>query len=452
MKRLIGCFLLLLSFFLATEVSTLPVQAQSPSSVSSPIQAQATQRFDGKLLYQNAFEHIRDNHLALLSGSARNKWVKFWEHRYSDQWLRKPGNADLAIVRMLESLKHKHDNYFTSSQWQTEVEESQGILAGIGAIFEVRNKTTGGGMTNRYELNLERQLVVAYDPAPASPAAKAGLQKGDIILFVQGKSVRGQVAQDVIDNINGSIKGTKVRLTVKRKDAVHQLHLTRELVVTPVVKFLEVNQDVAYIKQIDFMSELVETEMRQALIQANNYKTLILDLRGNSGGRLEAALSIFAQIHDSGTALVTRERNADKQVETTFKFTPSEFHTITSIDGVITNTEVVARTDEFLLALNASVKVILLVDDESASASEILAGASKVNSRAHLIGVKSYGKDVGQSVYEIIFGRGISITSFEFLPGGVSMHRQGIDPHIVVRQRGAGDKQFERAMEEASKP
>lgn len=452
MKRLLGCFLLLLSFFLATEVSTSTAHAQSPPRVSSQVQTQTTQRFDGKLLYQSAFEHIRDNHLALLSPSARKKWVKFWEHRYDDKWLKKPGNADLAIVRMLESLEHKHDNYFTRSQWQTQIEESQGLLVGIGAVFEVKNKTTGGGMTNRYKLSVEHQLIVASDPMPASPATKAGLKKGDIILFVQGKSVRGQVAQDVIDTINGSVKGTKVRLTVKRDDTVHQLLLTRELVVTPVVKFLEVNQDVAYIKQLDFMSDLVETEMRQALVQANNYKTLILDLRGNPGGRLEAALSIFAQIHESGTALVTRERNADKQVETTFKFTPTEFHTITSIDGVVTNTEVVARTDDSLIALNTSVKLILLVDDESASASEILAGASKVNNRAVLIGVKSYGKDVGQSVYEILFSRGISITSFEFLPGGISMNRQGIDPHIVVQQRGVGDKQFERAMEEASKP
>ncbi|QQR55885.1 MAG: PDZ domain-containing protein [Candidatus Melainabacteria bacterium] len=446
MKRLLGCFVLLFSLFLATDFHSSPVQAQTQ------VQPQAIQRFDGKLLYKDAFEHVRDNHLALLTTSAREKWIKTWENRYSDKWLRKSGNADLAIVRMLESLKHKHDNYFTRSQWQTQVDESHGFLVGIGAIFEVINKTTNGGMTNRYTLSVERQLVVAEDPANGSPAAKAGLQKGDIVLFVQGHSVRGQVAQDVIDTINGSIKGTKVRLTIKRQDSVKQIRLTRDLIITPTVKFLEVNSNTAYIKQLDFSSELVESEMRAALTKASKYKTLILDLRGNLGGRLEAALSVFAQTHESGTAVVMRERMFDKLVETTFKFTPTEFHTITSENGVVTETNIVARADEFLLALNSSTKVYLLIDDESASASEIVAGAYKVSNRGVVIGIKSYGKDVGQSVFEIQFGRGISVTSFEFFPGGVSMNRQGIDPHIVVNQRGNGDKQFERALEEAIKP
>jgi carboxyl-terminal processing protease len=446
MKRLLGCFVLLFSLFLATGFYSPPVHAQTQ------VQSQATQRFDGKLLYQDAFEHVRDNHLALLTQSARDKWVKTWQHRYSDKWLRTPGNADIAIVRMLESLKHKHDNYFTLSQWQTQVDESHGLLVGIGAIFEVKNKTTGGGMTNRYTLSVERQLVVAEDPTLGSPAANAGLQKGDIVLFVQGNPVRGQVAQDVIDTINGSVKGSRVRLTIKRQDAVKQLRLTRDLIITPTVKFLEVNSSTAYIKQLDFNSDLVESEMRAALTKASKYKTLILDLRGNLGGRLEAALSVFAQTHESGTALVMRERMIDKLVETTYKFTPTEFHTIVSENGVVTETNIVARADESLLALNPSTKIFLLIDDESASASEIFAGAYKVSNRGVIIGIKSYGKDVGQSVFGIKFGRGISITSFEFLPGGVSMNRQGIDPHIVVMQRGNSDKQFERAMEEAIKP
>lgn len=447
MKRLLGCFVLLFSLFLATGFYSPSAHAQSQ------IQSQATQRFDGKLLYQDAFEHVRDNHLALLTQSARDKWVKTWQHRYSDKWLRTPGNADLAIVRMLGSLKHKHDNYFTLSQWQTQVDESHGLLVGIGAIFEVIDSSTnGGGMTNRYALSVNRHLVVAQDPTLGSPAANAGLQKGDIVLFVQGNSVRGQVAQDVIDTINGSVKGTRVRLTIKRQDSVKQIRLTRDLIVTPTVKFLEVNSGTAYIKQLDFNSDLVESEMRAALTKASNYKTLILDLRGNPGGRLEAALSVFAQTHESGTALVMRERVLDKLVETTYKFTPTEFHTIVSENGVVTKTNIVARADEFLLALNPSTKIFLLIDDESASASEIFAGAFKVSNRGVIIGITSYGKDVGQSVFGIRFGRGISITSFEFLPGGVSMNRQGIDPHIVVNQRGNGDKQFERAMEEAIKP
>lgn len=455
MKRLLGCFVLLFSFFLQTGICSLPVHAQSPprdlAQIQSHVQNQA-KRFDGKLLYQDAFEHVRDNHLALLPQNARDKWVKFWEHRYSDTWLRKPGNADLAVARMLESLKHKHDHYFSSSQWQTQVDEFNGYQVGIGAIFEVVSKTTGSGMTDRYTLNVERQLIVSEQPEPDSPAAKAGLQKGDVILFVQGNSVAGQVAQEVIDTINGSVKGTRVRLTVRRGDAVHKLRIIRDLTISKTVRFVRVNSDVAYIKQLDFSSDLVESEMRTALAEASKYKTLILDLRGNPGGRLEAALSIFAMTNESGTALVTRERVGDKRIETAYIFTPGEIQTVKTENGVVIESTIEPRTGDLLQALSTNTKVILLIDDESASASEIVSGAFKANNRGILIGVKTYGKDVGQSVYEILFGRGISVTSFEFLPGGVSMNRQGIDPTIVVKQRGIGDAQFERALQESLKP
>lgn len=455
MKRLLGCFVLLFSFFLQAGICSLTVNAQSSlrdlAQIQSHVQNQA-KRFDGKLLYQDAFEHVRDNHLALLPQNARDKWVKFWEHRYSDTWLRKPGNADLAVARMLESLKHKHDNYHSSSQWQTQVDEFNGYQIGIGAVFEVVNKTTGGGMTDRYTLNLDRQLVVKEQPEPDSPAAKAGLQKDDVVLFVQGNSVKGKIAQEVIDTINGSVKGTRVRLTIRRGDAVRQLRIIRDSTISKTVRFTRVDSDVAYIKLLDFGSELIESEMRAALTEASKYKTLIFDLRGNPGGRLEAALSILAMTHESGTALVTRERIGDKRIETTYIFTPGEIQTIKTENGVVTESAIEPRSGDLLQVLSSKTKVILLIDEESASASEIVSGAFKANNRGILIGVKTYGKDVGQSVFEIAFGRGISITSFEFLPGGVSMNRQGIDPTIVVKQRGKGDAQFERALKEALMP
>lgn len=460
MKRLIGCFVsVFLSVLLSVNVLVSPTVANTVEpkthTVTSKIvrySAQAVVKYDGRLLYKTAFEYVRDNHLGLLKPSARAKWEKTWENRFSGTWLSKAGHADRAIVQMLESLGFQHDNYLPPTDWTAQQNEFQGLLVGIGASFHVLDKNTGSALTNSYTLGVTRLLVVTEAPTPGSPAEIAGLQKDDIVLFVQGQRVDGNSGKSVISQINGETVNTSVRLTVKRGNQVLSFTMKRALISTPTVTFLEVNKRVAYIRQSDFESEQLEEQMRVALTKASGYDALIYDLRGNLGGRLEAAIAIFAQMNESGTVVVMRERSDNKLTETTSRVTPTETTTVTTEDGVVTNTNVVARVNETLLALAPRVKVIVLIDGDSASASEIITGSFKANKRAIIIGVKSYGKDVGQNVYELPFNRGISVTSFEFLPGGVSMNRKGIDPDIVVTQRGSGDRQFEKALEEALKP
>lgn len=458
MKRLLGRFVsVFLSVLLSANFLISPAfakRASQPTLVSKVVRydAQAVARYDGSLLYKTAFENIRDNHLGLLTPSARAKWVKTWENRFGGNWLQKSGNADRAISQMLESLRFQHDNYFPPADWTTQQNDSQGLSVGIGARFHVLDKNTGSALTYTYTLGVKRHLVVTEAPSAGSPAAIAGLQKDDVVLFVQGQPVDGKSAQTVINQINGESANTNLRLTVKRGNQVHSFSMKRALVSTPAVTFLEVNKNVAYIRLPSFESEHLENEMAAALAQANKYGSLIFDLRGNPGGRLEAAIALFAQMNETGTAVVMKERSDNKLTETTYRFTATEVTSEVIENGVVTNSLTVARMNETLLVLHPSVKVYVLIDGDSASASEIIAGAFKANKRATIIGVKSYGKDVGQTVYELPFNRGISVTSFEFLPGGVSMNRKGIDPDIVVSSRGSGDRQFEKALEEALKP
>ncbi len=453
MKRLVRRFVpAIVSFFVAVNMLFSPAVSAPVVMKTVKMFTPASQQYDGKLLYQQAFENIRDNHLGLLSPSARQKWVKAWENRFHANWLQRSGNADRAIAQMLESMKFQHDNYFPPADWAKQLSSSQGLTVGLGARFQVLNKTTSGGLTALYTLSLNRNLVVADKPVPGSPAEIAGLAQGDIVLFVNGQKVDGKVAQDVIDQINGSNANTSVRLTVKRGSQSLSFTMKRAVVSHATVTFMEVNKRVAYIHQPDFESELIESEMKAALAQATNYDAVIYDLRKNPGGRMEAAIEIFAQMSETGTALVVRERSSSQILEQTYKVTSTEFSNVITADGKAVTTEILARANTSLLALKPQVKLIVLIDEESASASEIMAGALKANKRAIIIGVKSFGKDVGQSVYELSFNRGISVTSFEFLPGGVSMNRTGINPDIVVVQKGPGDRQFERAVQEALKP
>jgi carboxyl-terminal processing protease len=275
--------------------------------------------------------------------------------------------------------------------------------------------------------------VEVVTPIDGSPAFRAGVLAGDIILKVNGESIEGLRIPEVIKKIAGPL-GTEVRLTVRHVtgDEV-ELSMTREEVVMPTIKGFARKQDgawdwyvsddpkIAYIRITQFTSDTAE-KLREAItpLLKDGMKGLILDLRFNPGGRLEEAVQMVDMFIDKGVIVSTKGRARPENVVT-------------------------ASAGDTL----PKFPMIVLINEHSASASEIVAGSLKDNSRALVIGTRSYGKGSVQEVIPMEGGGELKLTvAYYYLPSGKLVHRRkdstdwGVNPQISVPM----DTQAEIAM------
>jgi len=208
--------------------------------------------------------------------------------------------------------------------------------------------------------------------------------------------------------------------------------LTRAVITLHVVK-TDYQGRIAHIRLSNFMSQFGLEEMGDALQTAtqNKASSIILDLRGNPGGDLGQVLQMASMFIDTGVILQQVERDGDHMVTITFSVTHTNFIvTAQSDDG---SAPVVKKYNRIPVLVPASTPVIVLIDEGSASASEILSGTLQANHRARIMGQPSHGKGVGQVVKKLPSERSMHITTFEFLPGGVKMDWVGVVPDIEVK-------------------
>ena len=261
-----------------------------------------------------------------------------------------------------------------------------------------------------------RGFIKISKPIPNTPAALANLQAGDYITKVNGKRIHlsqktGMTRGDVIDLLRGKA-GTDVTITVQRKFLEpFDVTLTRAIVPIRSVKSTMLEGDIGYIQISGFIGnkEGTEVEFKNALAahKAANMKALILDLRHNQGGLLNAAYHIADAFIEEGLIVSTRSE------------TNAEF-----------NEEYQATSN---LLCPSDIPLIVLVNEYSASASEIVAGAIKDTRRGILIGKKTYGKGVVQKRYELPDGGSMSLTiSTYYTPNGTSINDVGITPQVSV--------------------
>ncbi len=272
--------------------------------------------------------------------------------------------------------------------------------------------------------NPETGLVEVVTPIDESPAFEAGVLAGDIILKVNGESIEGERLEDIIKRIAGPL-GSEVTLTVRHLTGeTEDLTMHRAEISVPTVKGFSRKLDntwnyyavqdpkIAYLRITQFTPDTF-AKVKEALdhLLADGMRGLILDLRFNPGGRLDQAKEIVDLFIDSGVIVVTRGRNRPEE---------------------ITRATAAETLPEF--------PMIVLVNEHSASASEIVAGSLKDNRRALVIGTRTYGKG---SVQELIplEGKGgeLKLTvAYYYLPSGRLVHRKkdatdwGVEPHIVV--------------------
>jgi len=288
-------------------------------------------------------------------------------------------------------------------------QDMQGSFEGIGASVDM----------------VEGKIVITR-PLADSPALRAGLEAGDIILAVDGQSLEGKSLMEAISMIRGP-RGTVVRLLIQRKGVAEPfvVPVTRDTVELLTVDYRMLEGDIAYVRVTEF-NAIARDRLRDALeeLLAEDPKGLILDLRSNPGGYLDTAVEVAGEFLPKGTLVLT-ERERDRE--------PKEY-----------------RVRKHGLATD--LPLVVLVDGGSASASEIVAGAIRDHGRGILIGETTYGKGSVQNPHRLADGSSLRVTVARwYLPNGDHLDGKGIVPDIQVsrtpEQAQAGaDPQLDRAV------
>ena len=275
--------------------------------------------------------------------------------------------------------------------------------------MELETQTSGefGGLG--LEVTSDKDLVRITTPIDDTPAAKAGLQAGDYISHIDGVSVMGMDLNDAVKKMRGKPK-TKIKLGIYRKNKKpFSVTLTRDIIKVQPVKF-EAKDDIGYLRVSTFSDKTGE-KLKEAIeklnkeIGSDKLKGFVLDLRNNPGGLLEEAVAVTDLFLNQGEIVSTRSRN------------PSETMRFSAKAGDMTN----------------DLPLVVLINEGSASASEIVAGALQDHKRAVIAGLKSFGKGSVQTIRPIPGFGSIKITTARYYtPSGTSIQAKGIEPDIEI--------------------
>jgi carboxyl-terminal processing protease len=257
---------------------------------------------------------------------------------------------------------------------------------------------------------MEQGWVKVVSPIDDTPAQKAGLQPGDLIIALDGESVQGLTLGEAVEKMRGKV-GAPIKLTIKRgtKDPF-DVSLVRAVIKIRTVRS-SLEGDVGYVRVTQF-NEQADRAMRQAIEDikkqaGNKLKGLVLDLRNNPGGLLDQAVAVSDSFLEKGEIVSTRSRRPDEG---------SRFN---------------AKPGDVIGGL----PLVVLINGGSASASEIVAGALQDHKRAILLGTRSFGKGSVQTIIPVAGGGAVRLTTaLYYTPSGRSIQKKGIDPDIVVEQ------------------
>ncbi len=296
-----------------------------------------------------------------------------------------------AIEGMLDTLGDEgHTRFLTPEEREQNEEGLSGTYVGIGV-----------------QLEAERDEVVVAAPIENSPADRAGIRAGDVLIAVNGESVRGEDISEIVERVKG-LEGTAVRLTVLRGDEERRFDLTRAEIRSPVVSWALIGDtDVAHVSLFSFSDESAQ-ELREAFEEARSAgaRRFVLDLRNNPGGRLDQAVEMAGFFLEPGSVAYLRKAASGGREEIQVEGEPG-------------------LTDAPLA---------VLVNRGSASSSEILAGALRDNGRATVIGETTFGTGTVLSEFVLEDGSSILLGVAEWLtPDGDFIRETGIAPDVEVK-------------------
>lgn len=296
-----------------------------------------------------------------------------------------------AIREMLEKLEDPYTRFMDPEEFRSMQIDTSGELTGVGIQISQDEETKD---------------IVVVAPIEDTPAFEAGIRPQDVILAIDGESTEGMELNDAVSRIRGTV-GSEVTLTIRRGEQELEVPLVRARIeIHPVRYNVQAGPEgkVGYIRLNQFSANAAE-EMSEAIedLEGQGVTGYILDLRSNPGGLLYSSIDIARMWLDKGIIVSTVNRQG-------------------VVDEETANSR--ALTDKPL---------VVMVDGGSASASEILSGALRDNERALLVGTRTFGKGLVQSVRSLGDGSGVAITVAKYLtPNGTDINKNGINPDIEV--------------------
>ena len=309
---------------------------------------------------------------------------------------------------LLQGLNDPYSVYYTKDEYDALKEETSGSYCGIGALVS-QNADTG--------------VITAINVFKGSPAEKAGMKNGDIIFKVEDKEVTGEDLNNVVAKMKGE-KDTKVKINVYRTSEKEyiDLEVTRDNVDVPTVehKMLDKSKGIGYI-QITQFEEVTYDQFKEALddLKKRGMKSVIFDLRNNPGGLYDTVCEMLDDLLPEGTLVYTKDKDGNKQEK---------------------------KSDANFLDM----PMVVLQNENSASASEIFAGAIQDFGAGKIVGTQSFGKGIVQSIIPLSDGSAVKLTVEKYYtPKGVNIHGKGITPDVKVEisKDGKKDNQLQKAIE-----
>lgn len=289
---------------------------------------------------------------------------------------------------LMAGLGDVYTGYYTPEEYASFMETSNGSYSGIGAMLS-QDYNTG--------------IITVVRAFEGSPAAEAGMRTDDILYKVKGEEVTGKDLSLVVTDLKGE-EGTEVELSILRGSDVIDLTITRRSIEVPTVESRMIEGEIGYIAITEF-DDVTDEQFFAAFdaLEAQGMKKLIIDLRDNGGGLVDVTCAILDRLLPEGLIVYTEDKYGNRQEEK-------------------------SDAENYFAG-----EMAVLVNGNSASASEIFAGAIKDYGVGTLIGTQTFGKGIVQSLFPLSDGSAVKITvSRYYTPEGNNIHEVGIEPDIVL--------------------
>ncbi len=303
-----------------------------------------------------------------------------------------------AMKGMFEALGDPHSVFLAESDMADLNDTTQGSFGGVGLYITKPTEPPKDGRP---------AWVEVASPIEDTPGWRAGINPGDFIVSIDGESTEPLTMDQVLSRLRG-VPGTEVQILIRRGDKLEfPVKLTRAVIEVPTVKSAKIGDDIGYLR-ISTFTPMTTERVGDALesFKSKNLKAVVVDLRNNYGGLLQAAIGVSDFFLDGGVVVSTKSR------------IPGENAVFTAKNKTL---------------LSRDLPVVVLINRGSASASEIVAGALKDRGRAYLVGEKSFGKGSVQQVYPIDAAGFKITTSRYYTPSDVNIDKVGIPPDMEVK-------------------